>query len=175
MRSNRFFILHVLFNTILMFCVSSFLFTTSENLDSNSDDALVIPQILGVVPGQDPGQQDDNDECLTELFTGLAFSIGYCLTLHDSYSQSGDSESCCRTCCGRYSLIIENDCLLLTFKTSSIHFRLQKSAKMILATVFIVFGYLFLVPSLFWTFLYKWFTSFDDDVKMVMTKYASKE
>ena len=55
MRSNRFFILHVLFNTILMFCVSSFLFTTSENLDSNSDDALVIPQILGVVPGQDPG------------------------------------------------------------------------------------------------------------------------
>ena len=62
-----------------------------------------------------------------------------------------------------------------SFKTSSIHFRLQKSAKMILATVFIVFGYLFLVPSLFWTFLYKWFTSFDDDVKMVMTKYASQE
>ena len=51
MRSTKFFILHVLFNTILMCCVSSFLFTTSENLDSNSDDALVIPQLLGVVPG----------------------------------------------------------------------------------------------------------------------------
>ena len=51
MRSSRFFILHVLFNTILMCCVSSFLFTTSEDLDSNSDDALVIPQLLGVVPG----------------------------------------------------------------------------------------------------------------------------
>ena len=74
---------------------------------------------------------------------------------------------------GRYSLFMENVCFLL--RQSFIHFRLQKSAKMILATVFIVFGYLFLVPSLFWTFLYKWFTSFDDDVKMVMTKYASQE
>ena len=73
---------------------------------------------------------------------------------------------------GIHSLIIEN---WSSIKTSSIHFRLQKSVKMILATVFIIFGYLFLVPSLFWTFLYKWFTSFDDDVKMVMTKYASKE
>jgi len=134
MRSTRFFILHVLFNTILMCCVSSFLFTTSEDLDSNSDDALVIPQLLGVVPG-------------------MAFSIGYCFTLRDTSTQSGDAESCCRACCGR----------------------LQKSAKMILSTVFTVFGYLSLVPALFWTFIYKWFTSFDEDVRLVMTKYASKE
>ena len=46
---------------------------------------------------------------------------------------------------------------------------------MILSTVFTVFGYLSLVPALFWTFIYKWFTSFDEDVRLVMTKYASKE
>ena len=51
MRSTVFFMFHVLFNTVLMFCVSVFLFTTSSNLDSNADDALIIPQLLGVVPG----------------------------------------------------------------------------------------------------------------------------
>ena len=51
MKSTKFFIIHVVFNTVLMFSVSSFLFTTATDLDSNSDDALVIPQLLGVVPG----------------------------------------------------------------------------------------------------------------------------
>ena len=51
-RSTKFFLLHVIFNTLLMFSVSVYLFTSSSDLDTSSDDALVIPQLLGVVPGK---------------------------------------------------------------------------------------------------------------------------
>ena len=75
-------------------------------------------------------------------------------------------------------LAVEGEKFLILDYTNTYHFissRLQKSAKLILAVVFIIFGYLSLVPALFWTFIYKWFTSFDDDFRTVMTKYASKE
>ena len=99
MRSSKFFILHVLFNTVLMCCVSSFLFTTSEDLDSNSDDALVIPQLLGVVPGLD--SENLTFSFLISHLSGMAFSIGYCFSLHDYSSQSGDIDTHCKACCGR--------------------------------------------------------------------------
>jgi len=120
MRSTKFFLLHVIFNTLLMFSVSVYLFTSSSDLDTSSDDALVIPQLLGVVPG-------------------LLFSISYCFTLDDCIQVAEESETRIQACCGR----------------------LQKSGKFCLAVLFSGAGYLSLIPALFWTFIYKWFTSVD--------------
>ena len=50
MRSAKFLLLHVLINSAIMGMVSIKIFF-SQNLDTGSDDALVIPQILGVIPG----------------------------------------------------------------------------------------------------------------------------
>jgi len=130
MKSTKFFIIHVVFNTVLMFSVSSFLFTTATDLDSNSDDALVIPQLLGVVPG-------------------MFFSIGQCFTLHDCCPDTVEGGNKCGVCCGR----------------------LKHSGKMCLAIIFSILGFLSLAPALLWTFIYKWFTSFD--VKTVMLDYAN--
>ena len=131
MKSTKFFLLHVIFNTILMFSVSVYLFVTTPDLDTSSDDALVIPQLLGVVPG-------------------LFFSISYCFTLGDSHVSEG-SESRLQACCGR----------------------LQKGGKFCLAVVFSVLGYLSLIPALFWTFIYKYFTSID--VTSAIVDYAKTD
>lgn len=130
MKSTKFFILHVLFNTILMFGISVFLFTTSSSLDSNSDDALVIPQILGVVPG-------------------LLFSIANCFTLAKSAQVQGEGDV--EVCCGR----------------------MKKGGLVCLAVVFTILGFISLVPALFWTILYKWFTSLD--VTKAMVDYAKSD
>ena len=127
MKSTKFFLLHVIFNTVLMFSVSVYLFVTTPDLDTSSDDALVIPQLLGVVPG-------------------LFFSIAYCFTLGDYVSDG--SESRVQACCGR----------------------LQKGGKFCLSVLFSVLGYLSLVPALFWTFIYKYFTS-----RTNLTKILSKK
>ena len=50
MRSAKFLLLHVFINTAVMGIVSVYIFF-SRSLDSGSDDAIVIPQILGVIPG----------------------------------------------------------------------------------------------------------------------------
>ena len=130
MRSTKFFLLHVIFNTILMFSVSVYLFVTTPDLDTSSDDALVIPQLLGVVPG-------------------LFFSIAYCFTLGDYVSDR--SESRVQACCGR----------------------LQKGGKFCLSVLFSVLGYLSLIPALFWTFIYKYFTSID--VTSAIVDYAKTD
>ena len=50
MRSAKFLLLHVFINTAVMGIVSIYIFF-SRSLDAGSDDAIVIPQILGVIPG----------------------------------------------------------------------------------------------------------------------------
>ena len=51
-----------------------------------------------------------------------------------------------------------------------ISFRLRKGAKVVLAMIFSLLGILSLIPALFWTFIYKWFTSID--VKSALMDYA---
>ena len=48
--------------------------------------------------------------------------------------------------------------------------RLRKGAKLVLAMIFSLLGILSLIPALFWTFIYKWFTSID--VKSALVDYA---
>ena len=50
MRSAKFLLLHVFINTAIMGMASTYIFF-SRSLDAGSDDAIVIPQILGVIPG----------------------------------------------------------------------------------------------------------------------------
>ena len=50
MRSAKFLLIHVFINTIVMGIASTYIFF-SRSLDAGSDDAIVIPQILGVIPG----------------------------------------------------------------------------------------------------------------------------
>ena len=50
MRSAKFLLLHVFINTAVMGIASTYIFF-SRSLDAGSDDAIVIPQILGVIPG----------------------------------------------------------------------------------------------------------------------------
>ena len=58
----------------------------------------------------------------------------------------------------------------LTSHLSSGLFRLRKGAKVVLAMIFSLLGILSLIPALFWTFIYKWFTSID--VKSALMDYA---
>ena len=50
MRSAKFLLLHVFINTAIMGIASTYIFF-SRSLDAGSDDAIVIPQILGTIPG----------------------------------------------------------------------------------------------------------------------------
>ena len=50
MRSAKFLLLHVFINTAVMGIASIYIFF-SRSLDAGSDDAIVIPQILGTIPG----------------------------------------------------------------------------------------------------------------------------
>lgn len=51
MKSGRFLLLHLTTNTVLLSVCSLYLYFTNRNLPPEADDALVIPQILGVIPG----------------------------------------------------------------------------------------------------------------------------
>ena len=53
---------------------------------------------------------------------------------------------------------------------TSLHYRLRRSGKRVLAILFSLLGVLSLIPALFWTFIYKWFTSID--VKSALMDYA---
>ena len=50
MQSAKFLLIHVFVNTIVMGIASTYIFF-SRSLDAGSDDGIVIPQILGVIPG----------------------------------------------------------------------------------------------------------------------------
>ena len=52
-------------------------------------------------------------------------------------------------------------------------FRLKQSSKVCLAAIFIILGYFSLIPALFWTFIYKWFTS--NDVTTALIDYAKTD
>ena len=50
---------------------------------------------------------------------------------------------------------------------------MKKGAKICLAVVFTILGFLALIPALFWTFIYKWFTSID--VTNAIVDYAKHD
>jgi len=50
MKSGKFLLLHILINTFLMSTCAGYIYF-SRSLDTESDDALIIPQIFGVIPG----------------------------------------------------------------------------------------------------------------------------
>jgi len=129
MKSTKFLIYHVLFNTVLMSACSTYLFLSPGDLGHEADDALVIPQLLGVVPG-------------------LLFGIGRCLLMPDCWAGYDDDTTTCQRCTGW----------------------LRRGGKIALAVIFSVLGILSLIPALFWTFIYKWFTSID--VKSALIDYA---
>jgi len=82
MRSAKFLLLHVLINSAIMGMVSIKIFF-SQNLDTGSDDALVIPQILGVIPG-------------------LLFTVGQSMLMPDicPENNSGTTSNCGKVCGG---------------------------------------------------------------------------
>ncbi len=51
MLSGRFLLLYTLWNTVLLAACSIYLSAT-RNLDKDSHDALAIPQIFAIIPGQ---------------------------------------------------------------------------------------------------------------------------
>eukprot|EP00092_Neocalanus_flemingeri_P002364 GFUD01002529.1.p1 GENE.GFUD01002529.1~~GFUD01002529.1.p1 ORF type:complete len:445 (-),score=110.94 GFUD01002529.1:454-1788(-) len=119
MQSAKFLMMHVVINTLLMLvCAVYILF--SRHLDSLTDDALVIPQLLGVIPG-------------------LFFAIGKCLLMPDTCPDYDDNVTTCQRVCGQ----------------------VRRGTKVCLAVVFSLMGFMSLVPALFWTFIYKWFTSLE--------------
>ena len=80
MKSAKFLLMHVVVNTFLMLvCAIYILF--SRPLDTRTDDALVIPQLLGVIPG-------------------LLFSIGKCLLMPDLCPVYDDNVTKCQKLCG---------------------------------------------------------------------------
>ena len=131
MKSTKFLIYHVLANTLLMSACSVYLLLSPGDLGHEADDALVIPQLLGVVPG-------------------LLFGIGQCFLMPDCLAGYDDDTTTCEQCSTR----------------------LRKGAKVVLAIIFSVLGILSLIPALFWTFIYKWFTSID--VKSALMDYAQE-
>jgi hypothetical protein len=50
MKSGKFLLLHILINTLLMSTCAAYIYF-SKSLETESDDALIIPQIFGVIPG----------------------------------------------------------------------------------------------------------------------------
>merc|ERR1719474_2383780 len=82
MKSAKFLLLHVIVNTFLMI-ICSIYFLFSKRLDKRSDDALVIPQLLGVT-------------------SGLLFSIGKCLLMPDLCPVNTDDSTTCQRLCGTF-------------------------------------------------------------------------
>lgn len=76
MRSAKFLLLHVGLNTIFMFVTSCYVFL-HHSKDSESDDALVIPQILGVIPG-------------------ILFAVGKSFLMPDMCAARGDHTDNCQ-------------------------------------------------------------------------------
>ena len=81
MKSTKFLICHVLFNTVLMSACSAYLLLSPGELGEEADDALVIPQLLGLVPG-------------------LLFGIGQCFLMPDCWAGYDDDTTCCQLCTG---------------------------------------------------------------------------
>lgn len=125
MQSTKFLLLHVVVNTGLMFVTSAYVFF-SQNLDTDSDDALVIPQLLGVIPG-------------------LLFAAGYCVLMVTRPENRGRQDSKITKVCGA----------------------LARGGAVIVSVIFAILGWLSLVPALFWTFMYKWFTSVDVKISLL--------
>jgi len=119
MRSAKFLLLHVFINTAVMGIASTYIFF-SRSLDAGSDDAIVIPQILGVIPG-------------------LLFAMGQSILMPDICPVNNSSATSCGKVCGG----------------------LKRGGKVCVAIIFSILGFFSLLPALFWTFIYKWFTSID--------------
>lgn len=117
MKSAKFLLLHVVFNTIIMLAVAVYVFF-SQKLDSGSDDALVIPHFLGVIPG-------------------LFFAVGKSFLMPDMCPGGDEEITTCQKVCGS----------------------LKAGGKVCLSILFSILGFLSLMPALFWTFMYKWFTT----------------
>lgn len=75
MRSAKFLLLHVFINTAVMGIASTYIFF-SRSLDAGSDDAIVIPQILGVIPG-------------------LLFAMGQSILMPDICPENNSSTTSC--------------------------------------------------------------------------------
>ena len=83
MKSTKFLIYHVLANTLLMSACSTYLLLSPGELGNEAGDALVIPQLLGVVPG-------------------LLFGIGNCFLMPDCMAGYDDDTTTCEQCSTRY-------------------------------------------------------------------------
>jgi len=118
MKSGKFLLLHIIVNTGVISCTALYVFTKENNKDS--EDALVIPQILGAIPG-------------------LLFSIGHSILMPDVCQVYDDNETRVDKACGFC----------------------RQGGKVFLSVVFAILGFCSLVPALFWTFIYKFFTSAD--------------
>ena len=147
MKSTKFLIYHVLANALIMSACSTYLLLSPGELGNEAGDALVIPQLLGVVPG-------------------LLFGIGQCFLMPDCMAGYDDDTTTCEQCSTRYNKQTSQ----LTSSLTSTLVRLRKGAKVVLAMIFSLLGILSLIPALFWTFIYKWFTSID--VKSALVDYA---
>jgi len=119
MKSGKFLLLHILVNTVLMSTCAAYIYF-SKSLETESDDALIIPQIFGVIPG-------------------FFFTIGRSFLMPDILPVYEDNDTRAQQVCGAC----------------------KKGAKRAIAIAFCFLGFLSLVPALFWTFIYKWFTSSD--------------
>jgi len=115
MSSAKFLLLHVIFNTLLIGLTGAYIFI-SRRLDTGSNDALIIPQVLGIVPG-------------------LFFAVG------TSFLMPG----MCPSSQGETN--VQKVCVCVS-----------KGAKVCLAILFSILGFLSIIPALFWTFIYKWIT-----------------
>jgi len=80
MQSAKFLILHVALNTIFVAVTSVYVYL-SKNLDKGSDDALVIPQMVGVIPG-------------------LLFAVGKSFLMPDMCPDTGGNVTNCQKVCG---------------------------------------------------------------------------
>lgn len=123
MRSAKFLLLHVGLNTVFMAVTSACVYF-SQNLDTGSDDALVIPQILGTIPG-------------------IFFAFGQAFLMPDMWPDTNSGDGRCNKVFGG----------------------LKRGGKLCLAVLFSLLGFLALLPAVFWTFIYKTFTSLDVDLK----------
>jgi len=131
MKSGKFLLLHILINTFLMSTCALYIYF-SKSLDTESDDALIIPQIFGVVPG-------------------LFFTIGRSFLMPDILPVYDENDTRAQQVC----------------------WACKKGTKLVLAIVFCILGFMSLMPALFWTFIYKWFTSSDiKDVLMSLNNGA---
>ena len=82
MSSTKFLIYHVLANTVLMSACSTYLLLSPGDLGHEAGDALVIPQLLGVVPG-------------------LLFGIGQCFLMPDCLAGYDNDTTSCQQCSSR--------------------------------------------------------------------------